>query len=108
MERSKRPAPADGNITIRELIFTVNNVILGYFDDTSLDTLKGAQSLEDIGADSLDTIEVQILLEQEFGFKDQSDEGLSKVKNLQDVYSWVAKNILLSLEKMSTHEKRTK
>lgn len=101
MERSKRPAPADGNITIRELIFTVNNVILGYFDDISLDALKKAKSLGEIGADSLDAIEIQILLEQEFGFKDQSNEGICTVQGLQDVYSWVAKNILLSLEKTS-------
>lgn len=94
MERSNESAHIDGNVTVGELIQRTNLTILEYFDNLELDDLDHATTLADIGADSLDVLEIQVLLETEFGFKDYSDEGIRAIKSLNDVYAWVAWNIL--------------
>lgn len=68
----------------------VQAVILEYLDaeTVSVEDLQKARSMEDLGCDSLDALEIQILLEEEFGFSDPNDD-FAIIGSLDDLYQWV-------------------
>lgn len=82
------------DIKAGEFIEKINQLIVEYFDnELTVEQLEKANSLQELGADSLDIIELQIVLEHAFEFEDETD-GVCQIRTLRDVYTWVAKNIL--------------
>ncbi len=51
-----------------------------------------ADFVEDLGADSLDTVELVMAFEEEFGFE-ISDEDAEKMKKVKDIIAYVEKRI---------------
>jgi acyl carrier protein len=52
--------------------------------------LPGASFIDDLGADSLDTVDLIMALEDEFGIE-ISDEDAEKIKRVQDAIDFVKK-----------------
>lgn len=51
-----------------------------------------ADFVDDLGADSLDTVELVMAFEEEFGFE-ISDEDAEKVKKVKDIITYLEKRI---------------
>jgi acyl carrier protein len=47
-----------------------------------------ADFVNDLGADSLDTVELVMSFEEEFGFE-MADEDAEKIKKVKDIYSYL-------------------
>lgn len=70
---------------LQELIaeqFTVSK------DSITLDT----SFVDDLGADSLDLVELAMILEEEFGVQDTDDETLAKLHTVGDVVNYISNN----------------
>lgn len=68
---------------LRELIaeqFTVNP------DSITMDT----SFVDDLGADSLDLVELAMILEEEFGVQDTDDETLAQLLTVGDVVNYIS------------------
>jgi len=52
-----------------------------------------ARFVEDLGADSLDTVELVMALEEEFGIE-IPDEDAEKAKTVQDVIDYISKKLI--------------
>lgn len=54
--------------------------------------MPDADFVDDLGADSLDTVELVMAFEEEFGFE-ISDEDAEKMKKVKDIIAYVEKRI---------------
>lgn len=71
-----------------EIIEKVNNLLVEEFEIAS-DMLAPEASLKkDLEIDSLDFVDIVVLVEREFGFKPKAEE-LKNVKTLQDFYNYI-------------------
>ena len=74
-----------------EIINKVNQVIkeqLGLKDDVAI--TPESSFIDDLGADSLDTVELVMALEEEFD-TEIPDEEAEKITKVQDVYNYIEK-----------------
>ena len=69
---------------------TLNKVIVIVADKLSIDknTIQGPATLQDLGADSLDLVEIIMKLEEQFGIE-IDDEKAEQLKNVFDVVDYV-------------------
>ena len=70
----------------------INNIIM---DKLGVDVNKitpTAHFIEDLGADSLDTVELIMQFEEDFGIE-IPDEDAEKILTVQDAYTYISKNI---------------
>ena len=73
---------------IKNIEEKVNNFLI---DDLEVDTeniYPGARLKEDIGIDSLDFVDIVVIVEKNFGFKIKPEE-MANVKTLQDFYKYI-------------------
>jgi acyl carrier protein len=71
-----------------EIIEKVNNLLVEEFE-IEADTLTPEASLKkDLEIDSLDFVDIVVLVEREFGFKPKAEE-LKNVKTLQELYDFI-------------------
>ena len=73
---------------IKEIEEKVNNFLI---DDLEVDTeniYPEARLKEDVGIDSLDFVDIVVIVEKNFGFKIKPEE-MSDVKTLQDFYKYI-------------------
>lgn len=73
---------------IKEIEEKVNNFLL---DDLEVDTeniYPEARLKEDVGIDSLDFVDIVVIVEKNFGFKIKPEE-MANVKTLQDFYKYI-------------------
>ena len=47
---------------------------------------------DDLGADSLDLVELSMLLEEEFGMAETDDDTLASLHTVGDVFRYISKN----------------
>ncbi len=69
----------------------INNIIM---DKLGVDENKitvSAHFIEDLGADSLDTVELIMQFEEDFGIE-IPDEDAEKILTVQDAYTYISKN----------------
>ena len=66
----------------------VKEIIVEQLGVTPDEVINEASFVEDLGADSLDTVELVIALEEEFGIE-ISDEDAEKIKTVQDAVSYI-------------------
>lgn len=75
-----------------EIIETVNRLLVDEFEIAE-ETLKPEASLkEDLEIDSLDFVDIVVLVEREFGFKPLTEE-LKTIKTLQDFYRFIEERV---------------
>lgn len=54
--------------------------------------VDNARFIDDLGADSLDTVELVMALEEEFNIEISNDEGL-EIQSIQDAISFIEKKV---------------
>ncbi|WP_119342799.1 acyl carrier protein [Facilibium subflavum] len=71
-----------------ELHDKVNAIIVEQLGVKPEDVKAEASFIDDLGADSLDTVELVMALEEEFD-TEIPDEEAEKIKTVQDVYNYI-------------------
>ena len=56
------------------------------------DEINEDTTLEDLGADSVDLVELSMTLEEEFGIDEMGEEEIASIHNVGDLVEYIAKN----------------
>ena len=79
-------------MTKQEIIEKVNNLLVEEFE-IAADLLTPEASLKsDLEIDSLDFVDIVVLIDRDFGFKPKAEE-LKTVKTLQDFYDYIEAHV---------------
>jgi acyl carrier protein len=79
-------------MTKEEIIEKVNGFLTEEFE-IAADVLRPEASLKnDLEIDSLDFVDIVVLVDREFGFKPKAEE-LKSAKTLQDFYEYIEKSL---------------
>ena len=70
----------------------INNIIIDKLGVDENKITSSAHFIEDLGADSLDTVELIMQFEEDFGIE-IPDEDAEKILTVQDAYTYISKNI---------------
>ena len=73
-----------------EIAKIVNNALIEEFELDRENISPGAHIRDDLGLDSLDIVDMVIVLEKTFNFKLQNKEPLAKIQTLGDIYAFIA------------------
>ncbi|MBE7414357.1 MAG: acyl carrier protein [Deltaproteobacteria bacterium] len=68
----------------------VKKIIIDQLDVTEDEVTQQASFVDDLGADSLDTVEMVMAFEEEFGIE-IPDEDAEKIKTVQDAIEYINK-----------------
>ena len=68
----------------------VKNIICEQLDVPIEDVVSAASFVDDLGADSLDQVELIMAMEEEF-YLSISDEGAEKIATVQDAIDYISK-----------------
>lgn len=71
-----------------EVISRVNEFLIDEFEIEEDLITPEAHIIDDLGLESLDLVDVVVIIEREFGFKVQR-EDMSKIRTLDSLYSYV-------------------
>jgi len=71
-----------------ELITKINGIIVEELNVEAADVKPSASFIEDLGADSLDIVELIMRLEEEFEIE-IPDEDAEKIRTVQDVITYI-------------------
>ena len=74
----------------QEIIERINTALAEEFELDPADMDGDANIYEDLGLDSLDTVDMVIVLEGEFGIKIREEEEIRKIRTLGDIHRFVA------------------
>ena len=66
----------------------VKNIIVEQLGVSANEVVPGASFVDDLGADSLDLVELVMVLEEEFGYE-IPDEDAEKIQTVQDAISYI-------------------
>ncbi len=69
----------------------VKEIIVEQLGANKEDVVENASFIDDLGADSLDTVELVMALEEEFGVE-IPDEDAEQIKTVQDAVNYINKN----------------
>ncbi len=75
-------------MTKQEIIAKVNNLLVEEFEIEESLLTPDASLKNDLEIDSLDFVDIVVLIDREFGFKPKAEE-LKTVKTLQDFYDYI-------------------
>lgn len=75
-------------MSVKEVYAKVNSIIVEQLGVKEEDLKPEASFIDDLGADSLDTVELVMALEEEFD-TEIPDEEAEKIKTVQDVYNYI-------------------
>ena len=75
-------------MNINEIIETTNRFLIDEIEVESELMLPQADLRKDLGIDSLDFVDIVVLVERYFGFKLKAEE-MSQVKTLEDFYGFI-------------------
>jgi len=76
-------------MTNDEIIERTNTAIAEEFELDMKDLVPSASFKDDLGLDSLDAVDMVIVLEQEFGIKIGKDPKILRIRQLSDLHSYV-------------------
>ena len=79
-------------MTKQEIIEKVNTLLVEEFEIEQSLLSPQAQLKQDLEIDSLDFVDIVVLIEREFGFKPQPAE-LKTVKTLAELYDYIEKRL---------------
>jgi len=75
-----------------EIIEKVNEFLIDEFEIEESTLQLNAHLIDDLGIESLDFVDIVVIIEKEFGFKVKR-EDITKVRTLSDLYSYIEKHI---------------
>ncbi len=76
-------------MTETEIIDLINNTLANEFELNIDDMVPGAVLKEDLGLDSLDRVDMVIVLERAFNFKIREEEAIRVIVTLGDIHNFV-------------------
>lgn len=76
-------------MTDQEIVQTINDALVEEFELNSEDMVPEAKIYEDLGLDSLDIVDLVIVLETSFGFKIREEAAVRKIRTLGDIHNFV-------------------
>lgn len=79
-------------MTRQEIIVTVNDFLLNDIEIDELKINENALLKEDLGIDSLDFVDIVVVVEQYFGFKIKP-EDMKEVKTLSQFYTYIENKV---------------
>lgn len=78
-------------ITREEIIQKANEALKKEFEFTEEQLVPGANLREDLGLDSLDAVDMVVVLEQQFGVTLRQGYDLRAITTLKDLYDFIEK-----------------
>ena len=75
-------------MSVNEVYAKVNSIIVEQLGIKEEDLKPEASFIDDLGADSLDTVELVMALEEEFD-TEIPDEDAEKIRTVKDVYDYI-------------------
>lgn len=78
-------------ITRDEIIQKANEALKKEFEFTEEQLVPGANLREDLGLDSLDAVDMVVVLEQQFGVTLRQGYDLRTITTLKDLYDFIEK-----------------
>ena len=78
-------------MTDEEIIELINNSLSEEFELKIEEMVPEASLFDELGLDSLDTVDMVVVLEKAFKFKIREDEGIQKIRTLGDIHDFVIK-----------------
>jgi acyl carrier protein len=76
-------------MTDQEVIDLINTTLANEFELNIDDMVSGAVLKDDLGLDSLDRVDMVIVLEKAFNFKIREEEAIREIYTLSDIHSFV-------------------
>lgn len=76
-------------MTDREVIELINNSLAEEFELNPADMSPEADLFEDLGLDSLDIVDMVVLLENAFKFKIREEEAIREIRKLGEIHDFV-------------------
>jgi acyl carrier protein len=80
-------------MTEQEVIDLIDLSLAEEFELDRADMTPGASIYEDLGLDSLDTVDMVIVLEGAFNFKIREEESVRAIRTLGDIHRFVLKKV---------------
>ena len=77
-------------MTEQEIVERIDAALAQEFELDRGEMTPDANIYEDLGLDSLDTVDMVIVLEGEFGFKIREEEEIRKIRTLGDIHRFVS------------------
>jgi len=74
------------------LLFRIKPILANYLKIDEEKVVPNARLIEDLGVDSLDTVELIMAFEEEFGIE-VSDDDAEKARTVEDIIVYLAKRI---------------
>jgi acyl carrier protein len=75
-----------------EIIRKINQLLIDEIEIEETQINPAADLKKDLGIDSLDFVDLFVIVENNFGFKMKAEE-MADVKSLQDFYSYIIKRV---------------
>jgi len=76
-------------MTKEEVIELIDSSLVEEFELDRSDMTPEANLYEDLGLDSLDTVDMVIVLEEAFDFKIREEEAIRAIRTLDDIHCFV-------------------
>ena len=76
-------------MTDQEIIDLINTTLADEFELNIDDMVPGAVLKDDLGLDSLDRVDMVIVLEKAFSFKIREEEAIREIYTLSDIHNFV-------------------
>nr|WP_320050706.1 acyl carrier protein [uncultured Desulfuromonas sp.] len=80
-------------MTEQEIITTINTALAEEFELDLDDMTPDVSLYEDLGLDSLDTVDMVIVLEGAFNFKIREEAEVKEIRTLGDIHAFVTKKL---------------
>jgi acyl carrier protein len=78
-----------GTMTEQEIVNVVNASLIEEFELDAGEMIPEAHIYEDLGLDSLDAVDMVIVLEKAFKFKIREDQAIRSIRTLEDLYGFI-------------------
>ena len=75
-------------MTRQEIIDTINEFLVGEIEIEEENIAEDAKLKDDLGIDSLDFVDIAVIVERKFGIKIKAEE-MTSVRTLGDFYNYV-------------------
>lgn len=76
-------------MTDAEIISLVNDALVEEFELENSAMVSEAEIFDDMGLDSLDIVDMVVVLEESLGIKIRDDEGLREIRTLGDIHRFI-------------------
>lgn len=80
-------------MTEQEVIELIDSSLAEEFELDRAEMTAGANIYEDLGLDSLDTVDMVIVLEGVFNFKIREEEAIRAIRTLADIHRFVFEKV---------------